>query len=357
MRKILLITGVSPNSIGQELLSSILRVNRISKSPSRWTFLVAQRDPSSLSSRHAIDRLKRELGTLDSVHTVPCDLGCLESVRTCASSILSLLHHLSDSNPTFPSSSSSSSPPPSPSTYSAPRDIKTIDTTETGEMIDIMVLNAAAVYQTGPQSSSDHLEKTFAVNHVGHFLLLQLLKDHIRRRVVFVTSELHKRVDATKLLRKLRDPNGFGMVEQDGESEGVEVKRVGYRGLSVYSESKLLQAYCLPRWHELFAPKGVSVALSSPGFVPSSGLSRDTSASGRFFMRYILSWAPFARTLRQGGDSVAAAAIDPELARTSNVFLNKDLKEERMHEDVYNHEHAKLVWDWTVNAAHAEELV
>lgn len=242
MRKILLITGVSPNSIGQELLSSILRVNRISKSPSRWTFLVAQRDPSSLSSRHAIDRLKRELGTLDSVHTVPCDLGCLESVRTCASSILSLLHHLSDSNPTFPSSPSSSSPPPSPSTYSAPRDIKTIDTTETGEMIDIMVLNAAAVYQTGPQSSSDHLEKTFAVNHVGHFLLLQLLKDHIRRRVVFVTSELHKRVDATKLLRKLRDPNGFGMVEQDGGSEGVEVKRVGYRGLSVYSESKLLQA-------------------------------------------------------------------------------------------------------------------
>lgn len=49
--------------------------------------------------------------------------------------------------------------------------------------------------------TEDGLESTFQVNHLGHFYLVQLLEDVLRRsspaRVVVVSSESHRLVNVT----------------------------------------------------------------------------------------------------------------------------------------------------------------
>lgn len=65
-------------------------------------------------------------------------------------------------------------------------------------------------------------------------------------------------------------------------------------------------------------------------------------------MSWIISYLPFARTRVQAGDTIAAVAIADELRHLSNVYLSPDLKEEKMHQDVYDSpENADKVWMWS----------
>jgi WW domain-containing oxidoreductase len=60
--------------------------------------------------------------------------------------------------------------------------------------IDVMILNAAVMI-TPPELTADGVELQFGVNHLGHFLLVQLLWDDIlksKTRLVHVSSIAHK---------------------------------------------------------------------------------------------------------------------------------------------------------------------
>ena len=58
-----------------------------------------------------------------------------------------------------------------------------------------LVCNAGLQVWSGPQLSADGYESTFAVNHLGHFLLTNLLLDRLARnapaRIVIVASGVH----------------------------------------------------------------------------------------------------------------------------------------------------------------------
>lgn len=61
-----------------------------------------------------------------------------------------------------------------------------------------MLVCNAGVFGLPWQLTEDGLERTFQVNHLGHFYLIQLLKDVLCRsapaRVVMVSSESHRLV-------------------------------------------------------------------------------------------------------------------------------------------------------------------
>ena len=78
--------------------------------------------------------------------------------------------------------------------------------------LDVLVNNAGAVFLS-KRRSVDGIEMTFALNHLGHFLLttllLDLLKDSAPARVVNVSSSYHRSVDNLSV-EDLPDPDHSG---------------------------------------------------------------------------------------------------------------------------------------------------
>lgn len=203
LAKTLLITGVSANGISLETCRRILEVQKAARQPIAWTFVLAQRDPDSPRARQALMTLQRISDA--KVHSYSCDLCELQSVRLFCKSV-------KNDHPS----------------------------------LDAVILNAATISNTYA-TTVDGNELLHQVNHLGHFLLLHLLREIIRERVIFVGSSLHKKADAERTLATL----------QSGKD--------GYRGLDRYAQSKLLDAYCLSHWHKIFHERDVSVVLVSPG--------------------------------------------------------------------------------------------
>lgn len=75
--------------------------------------------------------------------------------------------------------------------------------------LHILICNAA-VFGAPWCLTEDELESTFQVNHLGHFYLVQLLEDVLRRsspaRVVVVSSESHRLVNVTFYSAEICDP-------------------------------------------------------------------------------------------------------------------------------------------------------
>lgn len=69
------------------------------------------------------------------------------------------------------------------------------DFTKTGNTLHILI-NNAGIYGTPHWKSEDGFELQFAVNHLGHFLLTNLLMDTLAKskpsRIIIVSSSLHK---------------------------------------------------------------------------------------------------------------------------------------------------------------------
>jgi NAD(P)-dependent dehydrogenase (short-subunit alcohol dehydrogenase family) len=141
-RDVVLVTGGN-SGIGLECARTLARAGR--------HVVIASRDRKA--SAEAVRRITQESGT-GAASELGVDLGSLDSVRRLAQEI------------------------------------------ETRDLpLRALVCNAGLQVQHGPQLSSDGYEMTFAVNHLGHFLLVNLLLArlavHAPARIVLVASGVH----------------------------------------------------------------------------------------------------------------------------------------------------------------------
>jgi NAD(P)-dependent dehydrogenase (short-subunit alcohol dehydrogenase family) len=140
--------------------------------------------------------------------------------------------------------------------------------------LDILV-NNAGVSLCPYRMSQDGLELHFAVNHLGHFYLTELLMDQLLKshapRMVIVSSRHH----------------------HDSYEEGVRltvdaVNRVeGYHPGKAYGHSKLCNLLFMQELHRRFHQAGQSPILyvnaAHPGFVNAQGITRHIAESmGKF---------------------------------------------------------------------------
>lgn len=129
---------------------------------------------------------------------------------------------------------------------------------------DIIVHNAGAHFLDG-ELTAFGMERTFQVNHFAPYLLTEHLRPlPSHGRVVVVASEIHRR----------------GHLEGSFQAASYVDD---YDGLDQYANSKLanvLYADALSRRLER-----ATVNSCHPGFVPSSGLWRDSRTAIRFMMR------------------------------------------------------------------------
>jgi NAD(P)-dependent dehydrogenase (short-subunit alcohol dehydrogenase family) len=173
------------------------------------------------------------------------------------------------------------------------------------DRIDVLVNNAGVVL-SARRETADGLEATFAVNHLGPFVLTELLLDRIKQsapaRIVNVASTAHKGA------RK-------GLDFDDLQST------TRYGGMQVYSKSKLANIYFTTELARRLEGTGVTVNCLHPGTV-ATGYGRDGDSSGvlAFGLKVI---KPFILTAERGARTSVYLASSPEVAGVTGRYFVK----------------------------------
>lgn len=186
--------------------------------------------------------------------------------------------------------------------------------------LDILINNAAVV--TERSVTVDGLEMQFAVNHLGPFLLTNLLLDTLKAsapsRIVNVSSEAHR----------------YGKIIRDdlmGEKS--------YSSFSAYCHTKLANIL----FTRVLAKKlqGTKVTVNSlhPGAVNTDILRNPT---GLWWILYILMKTVY-RTPKSGAQTTITCALDPELKNVSGKYFD-DCRVREESTDAQNDETADWLW-------------
>jgi retinol dehydrogenase 12 len=167
-------------------------------------------------------------------------------------------------------------------------------------MLDVLVNNAGAVYDRR-QETREGIELTWALNHLGYFLVTRELLGLLRLsrgRVVNVSSAAH----------------GFGRVRwQDPEFKS------GYRGWAAYGQSKLANILFTRELAYRERETGVTANALHPGVVFSSFGQSDNSATKRF---YSLA-APLLLSSEQGAQTSIYLASSSEVQGMTGLYFAK----------------------------------
>lgn len=176
------------------------------------------------------------------------------------------------------------------------------DTLKSHDRLDILINNAGAV-NDARVVTADGLEATFAVNHLGYFLLTNLLLDLLKKsapaRIVNVASRGHYQ----------------GTLDFDN----LQYENGGYGIMSAYSRSKLGNVLFSAELARRLAGTNVTVTSLHPGAVAT-----DIWAGAPWFARPLVNLAKlFMLTPEEGGNRIAHLAMSPEVEGQTGGYYDK----------------------------------
>jgi dehydrogenase/reductase SDR family protein 13 len=164
--------------------------------------------------------------------------------------------------------------------------------------IDLLINNAGIV-SSRHRMSADGFELVFATNHLGPFLLTELLRSHLaaRSRVINVASAAHYR--GALALERVADP------------------QARYDAVAAYAQSKLanvLHSFALAR---RFAGTAVTANCLHPGVVATNLLPR--------WLQLVKPWiTPVSFDAERGARTTLYLAQEPTLAACSGKYFDEN---------------------------------
>ena len=169
--------------------------------------------------------------------------------------------------------------------------------------LDVLVNNAGTV-NSKRELTVDGIEQTFAVNHLGYFLLTELLLDRIvasaPARIVNVASVGHRQ----------------GTLDFDD----LGYEKGGYFIMKAYARSKLANVLFTRELARRLEGKGVTVNCLHPGGVASPIWGKAPAYARPFLAVAKL----FMITPEQGGDRIVYLASSPEVAGQTGGYYEKN---------------------------------
>ncbi len=251
--KVVVVTGGN-SGIGKETAVELARMDA--------HVVIAARNPTKASA--AVAEVRERVGTNASVETMPIDLASFASVREFADAYV-----------------------------------------KTHDRCDVLVNNAGLIMAHRTVTVDGH-EATFQTNHLGPFLLTNLLHDSLKQsapaRVVNVASDAHKMVK--------------GLVLDD-----LEWNRRHYRGFSAYGASKLMNILFTRELARRWDGESITANCVHPGFVGSNfGREGDYGTFGKIVMPLA---RPFAISNARGALTSIYLASSPDVDGITGQYFYK----------------------------------
>ena len=236
-------------------------------------------------NKHLADELLAEIKALSPdtlVHSVYCDFSKQDSIKKCADEIIDLCGN-----------------------------------------IDVLINNAGVV-NTSYHETSEGIENTFAVNHLGYFLftnlLLNKLKGENEARIVNVSSAAHSFV-------------------KEMQWEDINYKSNFGQGLRPYGQSKLANLLFTRYLSIKLSTENISVNAIHPGGVNTS-LGSQNKAWYSKPIRLIL--RPFFRSPLKGAESIIYLATKQDDGITGEYFVDSKIHKSSTYSK--NLEEAHKLW-------------
>jgi NAD(P)-dependent dehydrogenase (short-subunit alcohol dehydrogenase family) len=172
----------------------------------------------------------------------------------------------------------------------------------------------------------DHLEMTFATNHVAYFVLTHMLRERLLAaapaRVISTASHAHK---------------GMKLDFADLQMEK------GYSGFRAYGRSKLCNILFTRELAERLAGTGVTANSLHPGFVNTRFGDNSGPGIGTVLFGLLKN---FALSPRKGAETLIWLASAGEAATVSGAYFHK-CKETRPSAEARDDESARRLWHET----------
>jgi len=220
-----------------------------------------------------------------------------------------------------------------------------------------LVLNAG-LQLTHRRPSVDGYELTFAVNHLGHYLLSLLLVPELRApaRIIFVSSGTHDPAERTGMpapryrgARALADPEDDGGDAADGAF-----------GRRAYTTSKLCNVLCTYELSRRLEASGrstptapITVNAFDPGLMPGTGLARDYAGWQQIVWNTlfpILRILPRVNSTAKSGFDLARLVVDPSLRDTTRQYF-QGASAKPSSDTSYDEDLARELWDDSADLA------
>ena len=165
-----------------------------------------------------------------------------------------------------------------------------------------VLVNNAGIYTAKRRLTPNGVESTFASNHLGHFLLTNLLLDKLKAsapaRIVNVASEASR----------------WGTVHFDDLTLGRR-----WSGFQAYNQSKLANILFTAELARRLAGTGVSANAVHPGGVRTNWARHGAGAMGVAVRLF----SPFMVPAAKGADTVAWLASSPEVDGASGGYYQR----------------------------------
>jgi NAD(P)-dependent dehydrogenase (short-subunit alcohol dehydrogenase family) len=166
--------------------------------------------------------------------------------------------------------------------------------------LHILLNNAGAMFPARTESI-DGIEMTFALNHLGYFLLTELLLERLQQsapaRIVNVASMAHRGAS-----------NGINFDDIEGKNN--------YAAFGAYGQSKLANILFTRELAKRLQGSNVTVNCLHPGFVATRFAHANLIYNiAMFLMR------PFQRSIAKGSETSIYLCVSPEVANISGEYF------------------------------------
>lgn len=197
---------------------------------------------------------------------------------------------------------------------------------ENFDKLDLLINNAGTVPKRRTLTP-DHIEKTFAVNHLSHFLLTNLLMDLLKAapgaRVINVSSEMHRRG------ARLFDPDDLQLEKN-------------FSPLNAYGVTKL---YNILFTREL-ARRTKNDDLTTYSLHPGTVHTRIASDSKWIYRLFYTLGKPFMKTPGQGAETPVFLATEPGIEeKNGSYFIDK--RERKPAQIALNNTISEELWEYS----------
>lgn len=191
-----------------------------------------------------------------------------------------------------------------------------------------VLINNAGVFQCPYSKTADGFEMQMGVNHLGHFLLTNLLLQRmiqsVPSRIIIVSSSLHK----------------YGCINFNDDFKG---KQGYYNRKKAYSNSKLANALFARELSERTKGTGVSVYCVHPGFAATK-LSRHVMSSFARMLLTPLGVLLGVKTAEEGCQTIVYCAVASDLQESTGGYFG-NLQEETWSQAASDLQVAKKLWE------------